>query len=40
MTAALKLKQSYPPIQVAVYDAAQQVYTTVDPQEAVPMQSE
>ena len=40
MTAALKLKQSYPVIQVAVYDAAQRTYTAVDTQELTPMQSE
>jgi len=32
MTAASKLKQSYPVIQVAVYDAMQQIYTAVDTQ--------
>lgn len=30
MTAASKLKQSYPVIQVAVYDATQRMYTAVD----------
>ena len=40
MTAALKLKQSYPLIQVAVYDATQRVYTAVDTQELTPLQSE
>lgn len=29
MTAASKLKQSYPVLQVAVYDAAQRIYTAV-----------
>ena len=32
MTAATKLKQSYPVIQVAVYDVIQQMYTAVDTQ--------
>ena len=40
MTAALKLKQSYPVVQVAVYDAAQRTYTAVDTQASTPMQSE
>lgn len=40
MTAALKLKQTYPLIQVAVYDAAQRIYTAVDAQELAPLQSE
>lgn len=40
MTAALKLKKSYPVVQVAVYDAAQRTYTAVDTQELTPMQSE
>jgi hypothetical protein len=30
MTAASKLKQSYPVIQVAVYDAAERIYTPVE----------
>ena len=33
MTAASRLKQSYPVIQVAVYDATQRIYTAVDTQE-------
>jgi hypothetical protein len=33
MTAASKLKQSYPVLKVAVYDAAQRTYTAVDSQE-------
>ena len=33
MTAASKLKQSYPVLQIAVYDAAQRTYTAVDSQE-------
>jgi hypothetical protein len=33
MTAASKLKQSFPVLQVAVYDAAQRMYTAVDTQE-------
>ena len=32
-TAAAKLKQSFPVIQVAIYDAAARVYTPVDLQE-------
>ena len=40
MTAALKLKQSYPVVQVAVYDATQRTYTAVDAQELTPAQSE
>jgi hypothetical protein len=32
-TAGAKLKQSYPVIQVAIYDAAARVYTPVDLQE-------
>ena len=32
-TAASKLKQSYPVLQIAVYDAAQRTYTAVDSQE-------
>lgn len=40
MTAALKLKQSYPLIQVAVYDASLRMYTAVDLQELPPTQSE
>jgi hypothetical protein len=34
MTAGTKLKQSYPVIQVAVFDAAQHVYTPVEMEEA------
>jgi len=30
MAAGLKLKQSYPVIQVAIYDAAARIYTPVD----------
>jgi len=30
MTAASKLKQSFPVVQVAVYDAAERVYTPVE----------
>jgi hypothetical protein len=33
MTAGSKLKQSYPVIQVAVFDAAERMYTPVEPQE-------
>jgi len=33
MAAAAKLKQSYPVLKVAVYDAAQRTYTAVDSQE-------
>jgi hypothetical protein len=33
MTAASKLKQSYPVLQVAVYNAAQRTYTAVDSSE-------
>jgi len=33
MAAASKLKQSYPVVQVAVYDAAQRTYTVVGSQE-------
>jgi hypothetical protein len=33
MAAASKLKQSYPVLKVAVYDAAQRTYTAVDSQE-------
>jgi len=33
MTAASKLKQSYPVVQVVVYDAAERVYTPVELQE-------
>lgn len=33
MTAGTKLKQSYPVIQVAVYDAAQRAYTPIEAQE-------
>lgn len=40
MTAALKLKRSFPLIQIAVYDAAQRVYTPVETQALTPMQSE
>lgn len=32
MTAASKLKQSYPVLQIAVYDAAKRTYTAVDSQ--------
>jgi hypothetical protein len=38
MTAASKLKQSYPVIQIAVYDATQRMYTAVDTQELAPIQ--
>jgi hypothetical protein len=34
MTAASKLKQSYPVIQVAVYDVTERVYTPVNLQES------
>lgn len=37
MAAASKLKQSYPVIQVAVYDATQRMYTAVDTQELAPI---
>jgi hypothetical protein len=40
MTAARKLKQTYPLIQVAVYDAAQRIYTAVDTDELASSQSE
>ena len=40
MTAALKLKKSYPVVQVAVYDATQRTYTAVDTQELTPTQSD
>ena len=33
MTAASKLKQSYPVLQIAVYDAAKRTYTAVNAQE-------
>ena len=33
MTAASKLKQSFPVIQVEIYDAAERKYTTVEAQE-------
>jgi hypothetical protein len=33
MTAGSKLKQSFPVIQVEVFDAAKRVYTPVEPQE-------
>ncbi len=33
MAAAAKLKQNYPVLKVAVYDAAQRTYTAVDSQE-------
>ena len=32
MTSASKLKQSYPVLQIAVYDAAKRTYTAVDSQ--------
>ena len=34
MTAASKLKETYPVIQVAVFDAAQRKYSAVEPLEA------
>jgi hypothetical protein len=38
MTAAAQLKQSFPVIQVAVYDAAQRVYMAAGAEEATPKQ--
>lgn len=40
MAAALILKQSFPAIQVAVYDAAQRINMVVSTQELTPMPSE
>ena len=34
MTAASKLKETYPVIQVAIYDAAERTYSPVEPLEA------
>ena len=39
MTAGSKLKQSYPVIQVAVFDAAERMYTPIETQPASPEQT-
>ena len=39
MTAGSKLKQSYPVIQVAVFDAAERMYTPIEAQPAPPEQA-
>jgi hypothetical protein len=38
MTAAAKLKETYPVIQVTVYDAAERKYSPLEPLEASPLE--
>jgi len=40
MTAGAKLKQSFPVIQVAVYDAAERKYTPIESQQAESQEAE